>query len=282
MWDRRRFIAKVTGIFVIIGLLIALLSPVEYEINATLLPEAQSMQSGVSGLLEQYGGLLGMSSNLSMGQERTIPPQLYPNIVQSLPFQLELLNTRTTFSEFDTTTTVYVFFDEIYTPSVFSYVIGYTIGLPGKIRGLFQEEAPVQPLPKGFATDSIVSVTKNQMEVIEDMRERMTVGLDEESGTLTLTAEMPDPQAAAEIGQTGITLIKEYIKNYRTRKAMQNLEFAEEQMAKAKERFEQAQNRLVKFRDSNVILTTAKAQAEEQRLQSEFDLAFNEIGRAHV
>ncbi|MDX1638057.1 MAG: Wzz/FepE/Etk N-terminal domain-containing protein [Balneolaceae bacterium] len=277
IWDERFFIAKVTGVFVIIGLLVALLSPKEYQTGATLMPELQSSQSTASNLLQQYGGLLGMSGgNLDAGQQGMIPPTLYPQIVQSLPFQLELLNKRVHFAEFDTTTTVYTFFDEVYTPSVFSYIMAYTVGLPGKIIGLIKgEEETDQPLPQGFATDSVVSVTKGQMEVIDNMRERVTVSLNEETGVINLMVEMPDPNAAAQVGKTSIALLKEYMTNYRTRKAKEDLEQAQQQLEEVRQRFEEAQNRLAEFRDSNVNLATAKAQTREQRLQSEYDLAFN-------
>lgn len=259
----------------VIGLLVALLSPKEYKTDATLLPETPSSTSGAAGLLEQYGGLLGMSGGLSMDENGGLPPQLYPQIVNSLPFQLELLNKKVEFAEFDTTTTVYNFFDEVYTPSVFSYVLEYTIGLPGKFIGLFKPEVPEQPLPQGFTVDSVLSVNKEQMKVIENMQERVTVTLDEETGVITLTAEMPDPNAAAQIGKLSINLIKEYVKNYKTRKAQEDLQYAREQLKDVRQRFEEAQNQLAEFRDSNVNLATAKAQTQEERLQSEYDLAFN-------
>lgn len=241
-----------------------------------MMPEMQSSQSGAAGLLQQYGGLLGMSGgNLSLDQEGMIPPTLYPQIVQSLPFQLEVLNQRVEFARFDTTTTVYNFFDEVYGQSVFSYLTGYTIGLPGKIIGLFKPEIAEQPLPQGFATDSVVSVSKDQMEVIEDMRERISVSLNEETGVINLTVQMPDPQAAAEVGKLGISLLKEYMTNYKTRKAQEDLKYARQQLDDVKQRFETAQQKLAEFRDSNVNLATAKAQTREQQLQSEYDLAFN-------
>lgn len=268
---------KVTAIFIAIGLAIALLAPKEYQTSATLLPESQSAQSGAKGLLEQYGGMLGMSgANLNMDQQGTIPPTLYPHIVQSLPFQLELLNKEVEFAEFDTTATVYTFFNEVYSPSVLSYATEYTVGLPGKIIGLFKgEEGIERPLPQGFAVDSVVSVTEGQMEVIKNMQKRVTVSLNEESGVINLTAKMPDPNAAAQVGKTSISLLKEYMTNYRTRKAQEDLKYAQQQLDEVRQRFEEAQNQLAEFRDSNQNLATAKAKTREQRLQSEYDLAFN-------
>ncbi|MEX2603856.1 MAG: Wzz/FepE/Etk N-terminal domain-containing protein, partial [Gracilimonas sp.] len=244
IWDQRSTIYKFMAAGIVLGLAVALLSPKEYKSGATLMPEVQSTESGASRLLQQYGGLLGMSGGGSMEGGSMIPPQLYPQIVQSLPFQLELLNAEVEFPDFGTTTTVYNFFDEVYTPSVFSYAKGYTIGLPGKIIGLFKEEAEPKPLPRGFEADSVLSVTKEQMEIIDNLRERVSISLNEETGVINLSVTMPDPQAAAQLAQTSIGLIREYVINYRTRKAEQDLMFAREQMQTAKDDFETAQNRL--------------------------------------
>lgn len=274
-WDKRLLILKITGTFIFLGLLIAVLSPKEYSTSATLMPEAQSTQSRAGSLLQQYGGFLGINGGLSMGQEGSIPPQLFPNIVQGLPFQIELMNTPVQFTEYDTTVTPHVFFTKIYSPTFFSYLLDYTVGLPGKLIGLLKEEIPQKPLITKANRDSILSLSREQMETVETLRERLSVNINQETGLLTLTVEFPDPQAAAEIGKAGIFLLKEHVKQYRTEKARQNLEFAREQVREARERFEEAQNQLAEFRDSNLNLATAKAQTREQELQSEYDLAFN-------
>ncbi|MGM0582639.1 MAG: Wzz/FepE/Etk N-terminal domain-containing protein, partial [Bacteroidota bacterium] len=229
------------------------------------------------GLLQQYGGMLGISGAGSGGAESgIIPPQLYPNIVESLPYQVELMNTEVYFSEYDTTATVHDFFNEIHSPfSLVGFIKGYTIGLPGKIIGLFKaEEQEFQPLPGKVDRDSVLKLNKDQMETVKTLRNRLSISVDEETGILTLTSEFPDPQAAAEIGRAGINLLKENVKEYRTQKARQNLGFVEEQTESARDRFETIQQRLAEFRDSNQNLSTARAQTREQELQSEYDLRF--------
>lgn len=275
VWHRREFVAKVTAVFVVIGLLIALLSPVEYKTGATLLPENQQGISGAGNLLDQYGGLLGLGGSMKLDQQESIPPELYPDIVNSLPYQLEVLNKEIYYSRYDTTVTNYSFFDDIHSPSVLGYVKAYTLGLPGKIKGLFSEEGPEVPLPKGFEGDSIVSLTKHQSIIVNEMRGRINVKLDEESGLINITVTMPDPNAAAQIGQLSVNLLKEYITSYRTRKAQEDLEFTQEQMMQAREEWRAAQVRLADFQDQNYGQLTARAQTREQRLQSEYDLTFN-------
>jgi len=274
-WRERILIAKITGIFVVLGLLIAIFSPVEYSTEATLMPEAQSTQSSAGSLLQKYGGLLGINGGGAMEQEGTIPPQLYPNIVQSLPFQVELMNTKVHFSRYDTTTTVYQFYENIYSPSIFSYLVKYTVGLPGKVVGLFREEQPEKPLPASVNRDTVLSLTKDQMDVVKTLRDQLTVTVDQETGIITVKGEFPDPQASAAISHAGIMLLKKYMGDYRTNKATEDLEFVKQQVTDAKERFKNAQDRLADFRDSNINLTTAKAQTKEQQLQSQYDLSFN-------
>ncbi len=270
VWNRRRFILKVTAAFVIAGILIALLSPVGYKVNATLLPETQSIPA--SGLLQQFGGLLGLGgANLSADGE-SLPPELYPDIVFSLPYQVELLKKEVAFAKFDTTLSVYDYWNKLYTPSVLTVVKGYTLGLPGKIAGLFTEDQPPPPLPETVAKDSIISLTKYQLAMVGGMRKHIEIAINQENGLVNLSVAMPDPRAAAEVGHYAIELLKEYVTDYRTQKAEQYLQFVSEQTQKAEDEYQDAQTELAVFLDQNINLATKQALTELERLQARKEL----------
>ncbi|TVR75430.1 MAG: LPS O-antigen length regulator, partial [Marinilabiliales bacterium] len=61
IWDGRWLIIKVTGIFIVLGLVIALTSQNQYKAEARLLPEVRDTQGGASALLRQFGGLGGFN-----------------------------------------------------------------------------------------------------------------------------------------------------------------------------------------------------------------------------
>ena len=86
---------------------------------------------------------------------------------------------------------------------------------------------------------------------------------------------MQDPMVAAQI----TTFTKDYITNYVTKyslsKSNDQLDFINEQYLEKKAAFNRAQLALASFRDNNINVTTAKARTEEERLQSEYNLAFN-------
>lgn len=271
-WDKRKFILKVVGCFVLIGILIILLSPVGYKVEATLLPENQEVP--VSGLLQQFGGILGLG-NAMQSQNENLPPQLYPKVAYSLPFQVALLNKQVTFIRYDSTTTLYTFFDEVYTPSFLSYIQSYTLGLPAKIMGLFNEGSPPVPLPETVERDSIISLTKHQLLIINQMRKHLSLDVNDDNGLVTLSVFMPDARAAAETGQFAIDLLKQFVTDYRTEKATRYLEFVEQQTELAGREFQDIATRLAEFKDRNINIATAKAEMELKNLEAKYDLFFS-------
>jgi len=279
VWENRKTVYKVVGIFVVIGLLIAFLSPVEYDTQATLMPELPNSgsASGAAGLLQKYGGLLGInSSSLGGGDQSTINPMLYPNIVQSTPFMLELMNQKVHSARYDTTVTVFTYFNDVYTPSVFSYVLRYTIGLPGQIKKWFS--SPDNKLPANSiqnSSDGVIHLTKKQKDVMKNLGNRLSASVDDQSGIITISSEMPEAEMSAILAQKMISLLKDYVTDYRTQKATQDYDFIKGQYEQAKARFQKAQDTLATFQDQNLNLATAQAQTKLKSLQDQYNLAYN-------
>ena len=206
IWSNRKIIYKTVAVFFVIGLLVALLSPVEYESETILLPEVQDegISAGMAGgLLKQFGGLAGLAG-LGSAEMGVMSPQLYPQILKSTPFLLHVMEQPVYFANEDTTVTVYHYFDEVKSPSVFGLIAGYTIGLPGKIKKAFSKDED-EEMVKG--EDGKIKLTKKQQEIAEALTDRIEVELDDETGTIGLSAKMPDAEAAASIA----TLAKNYL-----------------------------------------------------------------------
>ena len=121
----------------------------------------------------------------------------------------------------------------------------------------------------------ILNLSEDEVEVIKLLREKITASLDEESGIVSVSVTLPDNLAAAAVTEYTIEELTEYLTEYRTEKVLRALTFVEEQLATAEARFEEAQLTLAEFRDSNQGMLSARAQTEEQRLNSEYQIAFN-------
>lgn len=269
IWSRREFILKVTGVFVFLGLIVAFTSKVEYEASCKLMPENQEgMRSGLGGL----SGLAGLAGiNLDMGTTGTLTPMLYPQIVQSIPFQLELINEPILFQKLDSTMSSLIYFKEIDSPSLFGLIAEYTIGLPGKIKQLLLDET-LEIFPDN--NNELIRLSKEDWELIERYRKRISVSVDDKTGVISLSTEMPDPYAAAKITDLVVKKLTEKITEYKIKKVRTNLEFIQERYKEAKKEYRQKQAQVANFMDRNKNLTSSLVQTEYQRLQNELNIAF--------
>lgn len=269
IWSNRKTIFKSTVIFIILGLIIAFGSRIEYEASCKLLPDTQGSKIPNFGGLSGLAGLAGI--NIDVGNQGALSPELYPQIVHSLPFQLSILNKELRFEKKDTIVSSYVYFKEIYSPSFLGLLYEFTLGLPGKIKGLFSEEGEKINIE---LKDGIIRLNKEDDKFIQTFKERIRVEVDSKTGIITLSTEMPDPIASAELAKLSVDLLQQYVIDYKISKAKENLDFIMDRYKEAKTKFEKAQINLAAFNDRNQNVVTARALTDQQRLQNEYNLAF--------
>ena len=281
IWNKRMFILKIVGIGAFLGVIVALLSPKEYKSTSTLMPEySTESQGGASSLLRQYGGLLGVSGGSYNSNSNAIRVDLYPNIVQSTNFQMQLMQQPFYFSDIDTTATLFEYFTEMNNPGVLGILKSYTIGLPGKIIGavagaILPKKELMTSVPGATDESLVLNLSKDEFGVISTLRQKITASLDAQSGIVSVTVTLPDNVAAAAVTEYTIRELTEYLTEYRTEKVLRDLTFVEEQLVTAKIRFEEAQQALAAFRERYQGSLSIRNQTEEQRLQSEYQVAFN-------
>ena len=271
IWAGRKLILKVTLVFFLLGLLVAFGSKVEFEASCKLMPESQEGMKPNLGGLGSLAGLAGI--NLDMGSSGALTPELYPQIAQSVPFLLKILKEPIHFEKQDTTTTSYIFFKEVDKPSLISLMVKYTIGLPFEIKAWLTNNDSKSTL-KNNSNSEIIRLTKKDSKLLENFQERIIVSVESKTGIITITSEMPDALAAAELTEKSVTLLTEYITDYKISKAQKNLDFVHARFDEAKTNFEKFQEQLALFNDRNRNVITALAQTELQRLQNEYNVAF--------
>ena len=103
LWKERKFLLKGCGIAVVVGLIVAFSIPKEYTTTVKLAPETQdaAKKSSLGGL----AAMAGINLNAAAGAD-AISPDLYPDVVQSTPFLLELFPVEVTDKEKGLSTTL--------------------------------------------------------------------------------------------------------------------------------------------------------------------------------
>ena len=274
IWDGRKLIIKTVLVFMILGLGIALFSGKEYTASSTMVPQLSSGKSNLGGL-SSLAAMAGF--NLDMNMETSeLSPYIYPQIVQSVPFQLELMEAPFNFENIDHSISIYEYYTDYAKPNRVTVDKKYTIGLPFLLLKALKPKKP-EALP-ALASDSLlfspIVLTDKQETIRKMLAESVTLETNDKEGYLVLNAIFHDPKVAAQVAFKAQMLLQKYITEFKIKKAKAQLNFIGERYAEKKTEFEKAQTNLAAFVDRNKNVTSALARTEQDRLQNEYKLAF--------
>lgn len=92
VWAERKLLFKACGIAALIGVVVAFSIPKEYSTKVTLAPESSSKTGG--GSMGALAAMAGINIGGASSGEDALSPELYPDIVKSTPFLLELFDVK--------------------------------------------------------------------------------------------------------------------------------------------------------------------------------------------
>jgi uncharacterized protein involved in exopolysaccharide biosynthesis len=276
-WIKRGFILKLTAIFLLIGLFIALFSPVQYTSTCTVVPQTGN-RSGSSNL-SSVAAIMGVNLGTAMMTEGTLSPNIYPEIIKSVPFTREIMKTEVIVEKSNgQPITLYDYYaDKQYREfNLLGAIKKYTIGLPGVIISAIRggnQSAIVETSPVVDSTN-VFNLSAKERRVYNAIQGAIQINLNSREGSVTLGYTFPEPKVAAEVTDKIYNTLEEYVSQFKSEKLNDNLEFIEKSYETAREDFLNAQDRLSSFQDANRGLTTASARSMEARLRNEYDIAY--------
>ncbi len=276
VWNRRRFVLKVTGICLLVGLFAALFGEVRYTASSVVVPQTGG---GIRG--GNIQGLAAMARiNLGgMEEAESISPVIYPMVVSGATFQKELMYSTITLEGHDEPVTLLDYFTgRGYRKfSLFPFLKKYTIGLPAVIMDAVRRDRGERTATAPPATDSVIhfeSLTHRESRCAKMLSRRLHVDVERADGYITLSATMPEAMAAAQLAARAQKLLEDYITRFKVQKVQADLDFIEERYREAKADFEAKQRALARFQDNNLDISSAIARTRESRLSDEYNLAF--------
>lgn len=274
MWLNKGLIIKLTAVFMVLGLLVALFSSKVYTTSCDIVPQTSKGAKG--GGMSSLAALAGI--NINDGQSGAeLSPLVYQNIMNSTSFRKELMQTKIDFEEAGRPVSFYEYYtsEEFNKPTVLSYIMKYTIGLPGVIMGAIRGEQPEPDYSSLGGASAIETISKDDFKAMSILESCISMTLDNKNGYLTITANMPEALAAAQLAQASVELLQKYITKFKIEKVQSNLDFVQERYNEAKGNFEDIQSRRAKFRDANHNSVKYAARVEQEKLDAEYTLAMN-------
>lgn len=268
IWRARRFLAKLCGAAALVGLIIAFSLPKEYTTTVKLAPEMENVSKKMGGL----GGLAAMAGidlNTSSGAD-AISPDLYPDVVQSTPFLLELFPMKVIEPPSADSITLYAYMHDFQRTAWWNYLIQAPFRALGAIKGFFTKTDE-----QGGDMLDPFHLTRDQEAILQALRSRIAVSVDKKTFILTVTVQMQNPVISAEVTQIVLQKLQAYIIAYRTRKAKDDLAFTRKIFTEAREAYYKAQQAYATFEDTNRNLISSSYRTEQERLRNEMTLTFN-------
>ncbi|MCD8080919.1 MAG: Wzz/FepE/Etk N-terminal domain-containing protein [Bacteroides sp.] len=266
VWAERLLICKVCGIAVLVGLVVAFSIPKEFATSVTLAPEGGG--NGSSGGMGALAAMVGINPGATSGED-ALSPDLYPDIVSSTPFLIELFNVPVTDDKGEIRTTLYEYLNDYQRTPWWSAILGFPFKVLGWGMSLFMDEPE-----EGEGGVNPFRLTKEETEIVKNLDGRIQISVDKKTGVTTLTVVMQDPLISAVITDTVMARLQDYITEYRTNKARHDLAFMDKLYEEAKANYYEAQQKYARFLDSNQNIILQSFRAEQERLQNEMNLAY--------
>ena len=272
LWKNRKLILKITVVFMVLGVLVALFSPKEYTAGCTMVP--QSGDKKVCGNLSGLASMVGINLGGASGGE-VLSPTIYPKIVASIPFKKDLMVTPLKFEGYAQPITLLDYYtkDEYQKFSLGHAIVKYTVGLPGVIMSAIRGEDTTRiSAGKGSA---IQSLSKDEKKMAEMLNKMISLNVNDKDGYVQLSASLGEPLAVAQLAERAQELLQTYITDFKIEKVKSNLTFVEQQYDAAKKRYEKMQDSLARFRDANKSFSSAVAKTQEEALTNEYNLTYS-------
>ena len=260
-WRGKKFIITVTVVFMFLGLISALTMTRIYTSKVTLVPELGKSTSSSLSSLSSMLGLGGMTMGSSADAYHVT---VYPEVVASTPFVAKMFDMRVTDPKKDIDTTLVGYL----TRERFS--IGSVIGYVTKpIFSLFSNK---EEETKGNELN-LFHLTKEQDRIVKTMNKAIQVDVDKKTGETTIQVTMDNPVIAATVADTVCKHLREYIVEYRTRKAREDLENYKKIADESYQRYLKASKAYAYYQDHNRGLILNAVISEGSRLSNELQIA---------
>ena len=266
----KKLIFKCLIIAAIVGIVFALSQPNQYTSSTTFIPHLSSDVKTGSSSLSGLASLAGINLG-GMESSSEFPPTLYPQVVESVPFRLELLSSYIQVNNTNLTLREY-FLDDKNSFSFMVTIKKYTIGLPSLILGLFKAD-------ENYVSDSssIYSLTEDDHKLFEKLSEVLLLSMNDKEGFISMSFTDEDKIVSAQVAQTAETLLQEKIIEFKVKSSKELLDFTLNQYNEKKKAFEKLQDERAVFVDKNINISSSLFQNKLSRIESELSISQNVV-----
>jgi len=262
---KKKFIIKISLLASLFGIVYALFQPNEFTSSTTFIPQLSSGVKTGGSSLSGLASLAGINIG-SMESSSEFPPTLYPQVVNGVPFRVELLSNEITFNNELVAVKDYFLVNKT-SFNILGTIKKYTIGLPSLILSSFKDQ-------KEYTNESkIYSISKEDERLFKILQNNLSLYINEKEGFITIAFTDNNKNVAAQITQISQNLLQEKIIEFKNKSSKEMLDFALKQYSDKKESYEKLQDERAVFVDKNINISSSLFQNKLSRLESEVNIS---------
>jgi uncharacterized protein involved in exopolysaccharide biosynthesis len=260
----KTLIVRTVLVFTLLGVTYALLAPEEFTSEARVVREAQTEGGDLPGGISP-GALSGFGINLG-GSASGLTPAAFPDVLQSREVRLAVVQDTFRFPDAERPMTFVDYVNQ--PPGALSSVLDYTLWLPWTLKGMVGRALSESPAPAGTTdTGEPLIPSEEEDEALKTVGNMISASVDEETGLMTISVTAGGPQLASDLAQSFLDHFATRVREIRTEKVRERLQFVKERFGEAEQELETAEERLAQFLERNQNPTTATLQFQRDRLQ---------------
>ena len=266
VYNKKKLIFKTTLFAVVLGIVYALFQPNEFTSSTTFIPQ---LSSGVKTGGSSLGGLASLAGINLGGMESSseFPPTLYPQVVESVGFKLDLLASTINLNDEEILVKDYFSNQEGSSFNILGTIKKYTIGLPSLLLGSFNSQ------DVALSKSEIYSVSQEDKELFNVISGALSLSINDKGGFITISFTDSDKNIAAQITQITQNLLQEKIIEFKNQSSNEMLDFAIKQYDENKNSYEKLQDERAIFVDKNINISSSLFQNKLDRIESEVNIS---------
>ena len=262
----KKFILKTSILAALFGIVYALFQPNEFTSTTTFIPQ---LSSGVKTGGSSLGGLASLAGINLGGMESSseFPPSLYPQVVNGIPFKIDLLSSTINLNGGEILVKDYFSNQGGSSLNILGTIKKYTIGLPSLILGSFNSQ------DVALSKSEIYTVTEEDQELFKTISSALSLSINNKEGFITISFTDNDKNIAAQITQIAQTLLQKKIIEFKNQSSKEMLDFATKQYDEKQTSYEKLQDKRAIFVDKNINISSSLFQNKLSRIESEVNIS---------
>ena len=251
---------------VVLGLIVAFSIPKTYTSKMSLAIESQREQKLGGGM-----GALASMAGVDLGSgEDAISPNLYPDVVSTNKFLIELLHTPVQTLKGKNYKSYVEFTQAEERSPWWSKAMS---GVVSAVKSLFGDHPEKVSFPSTGVDPNRLSESEEQ--VVKDIRGSIHCDVNKETDVVTLSCTSQDPLVAKMMTDAARKRLQLFIKEYRTNKARADYAYYSSLEQQLRGKYQTAQRKYAAYADSHQDLELKSYETKLTDLENEMQNAFN-------